>query len=533
MGAPTPRTMEAFMAEVNLQIALLQRRKQGSSGSAPTDPTPAATETVAGKARLATKVEAEGNSTATAIMTPQRVRDAIAKFSLAAGRGGFSVGVGNWNTALKSGMYFSNSDALNSPEASGFVYYVGLVHNMSVDGIDGSSIGTIMQEVWQWDYVNNVATSLGHYRRFGEPTQESWTSYIWGPWVADEGAEPATQTTAGIVELATLAEVLAGGDSTRVVTPATLAGRTATDERSGLIELATSAEVLAGTDSQKAVTPNSLTTRTATESRTGLAELATAEEVQAGTDDVRIVTPAGLASRTATTDRTGIVELATDEETVAGLRDDAAVTPAGLATRLETSLPPRLSDTGQQVMDWNDAESVGFYWSDPTALNVPPSSPTQLLGTVTAGLISGVPVIIQELSRAGDSQTVKWSRYRNSSGVWASWVPAYGGDTGWVDLSSYSLSAGSIQARKVGEMVTVHGVNMAQDLPEMTTAATFMNAIPAQFRPFENAWGMGYVGAFSLPVLIDATGIGKVGNRGNTGALITSSWQFSLTYLAA
>lgn len=62
----------------------------------------------------------------------------------------------------------------------------------------------------------------------------------------------------------------------------------------GLVTLATDAEVQAGTDTSKVVTPSGLNSRTATETRTGLAEIATQAEVNAGTDDQRFVTPLKL-----------------------------------------------------------------------------------------------------------------------------------------------------------------------------------------------------------------------------------------------
>lgn len=72
---------------------------------------------------------------------------------------------------------------------------------------------------------------------------------------------PATYTTLGVVELATQAEVDAGLDPDRVVTPATLRGSTATTARPGVVELATQPEVNAGIDTQRAVTPATLAER--------------------------------------------------------------------------------------------------------------------------------------------------------------------------------------------------------------------------------------------------------------------------------
>lgn len=68
----------------------------------------------------------------------------------------------------------------------------------------------------------------------------------------------ATDSAAGMVELATDAETQTGTDATRSVTPSSLASLTATETRRGLVELATSAEAIAGSDTARAVTPAAL-----------------------------------------------------------------------------------------------------------------------------------------------------------------------------------------------------------------------------------------------------------------------------------
>jgi len=71
----------------------------------------------------------------------------------------------------------------------------------------------------------------------------------------------ASDTVAGIVELATNAETITGTDATRAVTPASLAAASTTlvpaasDTVAGRVELATSAETITGTDTVRAVTP--------------------------------------------------------------------------------------------------------------------------------------------------------------------------------------------------------------------------------------------------------------------------------------
>lgn len=79
-------------------------------------------------------------------------------------------------------------------------------------------------------------------------------------------APDASETVKGLIELATLAEVTAGTDVVRAVTPAGVKQETnaaknailatsATEAAKGLIEIATLAEVATGTDSIRAVTP--------------------------------------------------------------------------------------------------------------------------------------------------------------------------------------------------------------------------------------------------------------------------------------
>jgi hypothetical protein len=77
----------------------------------------------------------------------------------------------------------------------------------------------------------------------------------------------------------------------------------ATASTLGLVTLATGTEVNTGTDTSKVVTPSTLSGRTATETRTGIAEIATQTEVNDGTDDARIVT--ALKLKTLLDNRTG------------------------------------------------------------------------------------------------------------------------------------------------------------------------------------------------------------------------------------
>jgi len=68
----------------------------------------------------------------------------------------------------------------------------------------------------------------------------------------------ASHNSRGLIELATQGQVDTGTDTTRAVTPATLAGKVATTTAQGITQLATQAEVDAGTVSTKCVTPATL-----------------------------------------------------------------------------------------------------------------------------------------------------------------------------------------------------------------------------------------------------------------------------------
>lgn len=73
----------------------------------------------------------------------------------------------------------------------------------------------------------------------------------------------ATETTAGIAEVATNAETLAGSSDTVVVTPLKLQymidNKGATTSAKGTVELATNAETITGTDTERVITPSNIT----------------------------------------------------------------------------------------------------------------------------------------------------------------------------------------------------------------------------------------------------------------------------------
>lgn len=143
----------------------------------------------------------------------------------------------------------------------------------------------------------------------------------------------ATTTRTGIIELATPAEAMAMTDNTRAITPYSLSFVIATDTTRGLVRLATDAEALAGISTTAVITPYqvSLAVPYASTIKQGKLELATPAEANALADDEKGITPYALNFVIATDTKRGLVRLATDAEASAGTNADAVLTPYQVA----------------------------------------------------------------------------------------------------------------------------------------------------------------------------------------------------------
>lgn len=135
----------------------------------------------------------------------------------------------------------------------------------------------------------------------------------------------------GVAALADQAEVNKNHEDNpndeTIVTPKTLANKTATETRRGIARLATTAEVNQLSTSTYfddiIVTPKKLNERTATETRRGLAEIATQSETNGSTDDITIVTPKKLHNRIASETLTGILAVVSKNGTAGTTRSTA------------------------------------------------------------------------------------------------------------------------------------------------------------------------------------------------------------------
>lgn len=188
----------------------------------------------------------------------------------------------------------------------------------------------------------------------------------------DPSVTQATETALGVAEIATQAEMDAGLDDLRFVTPKKFVDTAASETVNGTLQLAAEADVTLDTPTvaDKAVTPVTLAARTASETRAGLAEKATQAEVDAGTDTDRYLTPATFAassqlaggaipSFTGTSSITGLTVGKKYLVSVYGITRDAGTGTATLgAVRVgdgaSVGQGTQLATTGTQSINWPD-----------------------------------------------------------------------------------------------------------------------------------------------------------------------------------
>lgn len=188
-------------------------------------------------------------------------------------------------------------------------------------------------------------------------------------------------------------------------------------------------------------------------------------------------------------------------------------------------LPPRLSPDGEQVSDWDDALSVGFYWGS-DALNGPPGG-GHAAGVVTRDAELGS--VFQEARRTLD-ETTTWTRYKWSTGVWTDWSPQYGGDTGWITLTPYFTSgwSGTFRGRRIGQQVEIHTSVSGVAIPTASGPNTvpLAAAIPAALRPAVRRDAGAYVNGLAGTIISDISG--DIGFRNRSGV----SWGSGNTIIS-
>lgn len=130
-------------------------------------------------------------------------------------------------------------------------YPQGSIKNRSAPDVKD---GTPLDADWANDHQGFFQSILSYFgvTANGTPDKVGASQYF------DALMSDPSESKRGMPLKASNAEVQAGTNASKMVTPAGLASRTATDARTGLVELATNAEVAAGTDTSRAVTPAGL-----------------------------------------------------------------------------------------------------------------------------------------------------------------------------------------------------------------------------------------------------------------------------------
>jgi hypothetical protein len=207
-----------------------------------------------------------------------------------------------------------------------------------------TAIGTDYKQLRTWI----SGSSTGDLTGLGTTDKSSLVGAI-NEVLADVGAgtaPDASETTKGIAELATLAEVAMGTDTLRIVTPAGV--RQEVGDRTTLATTTKTSLVAAVNELHGEIG----TAPDASETVKGIVELATLVEVATGTDTVRAVTAAGVRQeRLALKDEilgAGVpAALDTLDELATALGDDA-----NFASTVTTALGNRVrTDTAAQGLD--------------------------------------------------------------------------------------------------------------------------------------------------------------------------------------
>jgi hypothetical protein len=248
----------------------------------------------------------------------------------------------------------------------------------------------------------------------GDPVERRHAFQIVGATVTDNGsvtvievppgatgeAPAASQTEAGIVELATAVEANALTSTTLAITPGTIP--LATDTQRGVVELATAAEANALTSTTLAVTPG--TVPLATDTQRGVIEIATAAEVQALASLTLAVTPGTLPIASIT--QRGTMEIATSTEVQTGTDQARAVCPAFAGSHQSAAKFWLVANTAGVLQDSYNVTSVtdtgtgtltitiatdfaNVNWCAQVSVELPDATPDTAAESIVVGIIGG------------------------------------------------------------------------------------------------------------------------------------------------
>ena len=315
-----------------------------SVGNIEIDVSPEASDTVAGRVELATLAEVNTGTDTLRVITPAGLEGSDLKVKL---------------DTIEEGADITNNARVNAAGAT-----------MNADGNLRNNSYFLEED----DFASNDATKVA--------SQRSIKTYVDNL----SNTPVASDTVSGTVELATLAEVNAGTDTTRAITPADLEGsnlKTKLDTVESGANVTNTASVnaagatlntdtslagnsyfldqddmssddstkVASQQSIKAYVDDSISVPSASETVIGRVELATLAEVNTGTDTTRAVTPAGLEGSNLKTKLDGI-------ETNADVTDAANVNSAGATMNNDTTLAGNSYFLDEDDFDSDDSTKV-------------------------------------------------------------------------------------------------------------------------------------------------------------------------------
>ncbi|APU02447.1 tail fibers [Aeromonas phage SW69-9] len=300
--------------------------------------------------------------------------------------------------------------------------------------------------------ANNIKNHISDSAESVNYTGDNWPAIVTtvadaldrvAPWaIIDNGLPLATTQIAGIIRIATTAEMQAGTSANTAITPALLKLAMETPQASetivGNTRYATNAEALALTLNTAAITPANLgyvfANKAATESARGTMRISTQTQATSGTDDATTMTPLktklaiqalSQAWGTATESARGVVQMATVAQALQGtLRDGFAISPYTLSKMAGTESAAGMFKiaSNSQILALADNTVV----VTPAKLDILKATASQLglvklSGVSTAAantaLAASAPVlytsggiITGDVTFTGNMQGIQWSR---------------------------------------------------------------------------------------------------------------------------
>lgn len=202
------------------------------------------------------------------------------------------------------------------------------------------------------------------------------------------------------------------------------------------------------------------------------------------------------------------------------LIEDGAVTTPKLADGAVTT--PKIADgavvPGKIALRWLTDENlddvtetgsyVQIYNNQATSARNYPSGRAGFLEVLNSDRGYGVGII------------QRYTDYQNADNVWSrswydSWGPWTGGDTGWVDLSSYLSSGigGTFQGKITADTVWLRAAGINESVPSGDATTATFSGLPAEYRPDDTWLGPAQRAGYSGFLVVRADGTGGFRQR--------------------